>query len=320
MASLWVQDLLRRKTRDARLPLPSINPKFENLIQTDSNRDQEQDYDHDHDENDQIRRRTIKKSLPSRLIVYKIVKSKYHSTGPLTSSNHDGHEEFVKSKNHHRNQSDSLSQGFRIMVCGMPNVGKPSLLNALTRVGCQEEAPMPGYTRSIGGIVKILEPFLKRHGKSVYMIDTPGIMPIYLGQGDEASARAFEIPITDSLKVNQKQDVSKTRLAASSCQPSGVALIVRSWNGCIDQFIWCIFQARRRYTPQSLISISYQITIQLKEILILLIHARLTVMASHNIETMGIQQGQMKLKKSDLHMIIKTNVFVTSILWHHKIT
>lgn len=91
------------------------------------------------------------------------------------------------------------------MVCGMPNVGKSSLLNALRRVGCQKgkaasEAPMPGHTRSVGGMVKILEPSKVSNGKPVYVFDTPGIMPVFLGRGDPAAARAFKIAITAGIK------------------------------------------------------------------------------------------------------------------------
>ncbi|EGF97325.1 uncharacterized protein MELLADRAFT_114430 [Melampsora larici-populina 98AG31] len=57
------------------------------------------------------------------------------------------------------------------MVCGMPNIGESSLLNA---VGCRKgkvasEGPMPGHTRSIGPLVKISEPCKLLNGKPILL-------------------------------------------------------------------------------------------------------------------------------------------------------
>lgn len=62
-----------------------------------------------------------------------------------------------------------------VMVVGMPNVGKSSLINSLRRIGVKKgkAAPtgaIPGITRTVAGTIKVLE------SPKVYLIDTPGVM------------------------------------------------------------------------------------------------------------------------------------------------
>lgn len=64
--------------------------------------------------------------------------------------------------------------GSRMLVVGMPNVGKSSLLNAMRKVGTGSNVKaamtggQPGVTRKIATGVKISEDPL------VYLIDSPG--------------------------------------------------------------------------------------------------------------------------------------------------
>ncbi len=77
----------------------------------------------------------------------------------------------------HANATDSLT-GSCMMVVGMPNVGKSSLLNALRKIGVHKgkaafTGAQPGVTRKIGTTVKILDG--AETGEGVYLMDTPGV-------------------------------------------------------------------------------------------------------------------------------------------------
>lgn len=93
----------------------------------------------------------------------------------------------------------STLTGSRMMVVGMPNVGKSSLLNALRKEGVGKgkvarTGAQPGVTRNIATGVKIVEG--NEGSDGVYLLDTPGVFVPYVPD----SAAMLKLALCGSVK------------------------------------------------------------------------------------------------------------------------
>ena len=101
----------------------------------------------------------------------------------------------------HAAVADALT-GSRMMIVGMPNVGKSSLLNALRKVGVRrgkaaQTGAQPGVTRKIGTTVKIIDATEEREG--VYLMDTPGVFVPYVPNAESMLKLALCGSVKDTI-------------------------------------------------------------------------------------------------------------------------
>ncbi|KAG2156802.1 P-loop containing nucleoside triphosphate hydrolase protein [Suillus bovinus] len=88
-----------------------------------------------------------------------------------------------------------------VLVVGMPNVGKSTLLNSLRHMGIPGRTPkalqtsaQPGHTRAISTRLKLSEDPL------VYSYDSPGVMLPFLGRGNRGAERGVKLALIAGIK------------------------------------------------------------------------------------------------------------------------
>lgn len=94
--------------------------------------------------------------------------------------------------------------GTRMLIVGMPNVGKSSLLNALRMEGVHKgkaafTGAQPGVTRKIASGVKIVDPDPERDIEAVYLVDTPGVFIPYVPDDESMLKLALVGSVKDTI-------------------------------------------------------------------------------------------------------------------------
>ncbi|RKF75974.1 Mitochondrial GTPase 1 [Golovinomyces cichoracearum] len=103
----------------------------------------------------------------------------------------------------HANQRQSVLSS-RVLVVGMPNVGKSSLLNSLRKIGVKKSkaaatGAQPGITRKIASAVRIVERDREENFEGVYLVDTPGVFIPYVSDAESMLKLALVGSVKDTI-------------------------------------------------------------------------------------------------------------------------
>ncbi|KAJ5054934.1 uncharacterized protein L3040_001196 [Drepanopeziza brunnea f. sp. 'multigermtubi'] len=179
--------------RDYRVPLTSRNPLFEQSL---AGRERLVIY---------TKRDLGSKDRPSDRRKEDVIRQ-WHAPSPILFTDHKSKKDMkivLDFTKEHAWQRQSLL-GSRILVVGMPNVGKSSLLNALRMAGVHKAkaaitGAQPGVTRKIASGVKIVEKDEDKGTEGVYLVDTPGVFVPFVPNAEAMMKLALVGSVKDTI-------------------------------------------------------------------------------------------------------------------------
>lgn len=167
------------EVRDARIPLSSVNPNFEKVVGRRPRLIVYNKYD--------LADQSTKTPITAAF-------AKHAPMTPVVFTSCQSDTSIKDILNYAAKLADPIPQ-VTLMVVGMPNVGKSSLINSLRRVGVGKgkaaaTGAQPGITRTVIGTVKVLE------DPTVYLVDTPGVMVPHIAD----PVRSLKVALTGGIR------------------------------------------------------------------------------------------------------------------------